>query len=251
MRFIEWIEILSLLGAEKIFIYVLHAHANILKVLQFYEMQGKVKIEKMTRLEGLYVTHGIQQFHNDMISFNDCLYKHYNEFFYLLPLDIDEIILPVKPEEKLWTDVISRLWKDGSDGYAARNAYFLLDNNHALEIQKEVPSNLMLLQHVYRSKDHLPYTQGPKSFQDTEKTLVMHNHRPMHCIGKARCDVFYIPVEDAQLQHYRQRCESFSAKECENFEQNTVEDKTLWKYKDEIIANVNKTLEGLRYFESS
>lgn len=47
VRLIEWIELLNLLGADKVFFYELQVHPNISKVLKHYEQEGKVKNENL------------------------------------------------------------------------------------------------------------------------------------------------------------------------------------------------------------
>lgn len=42
VRLVEWIELLNLLGADKVFFYELQVHPNISKVLKYYEQEGKV-----------------------------------------------------------------------------------------------------------------------------------------------------------------------------------------------------------------
>lgn len=42
VRLVEWIELLNLLGADKVFFYELQVHPNISKVLRHYENEGKV-----------------------------------------------------------------------------------------------------------------------------------------------------------------------------------------------------------------
>ncbi|KAF6213271.1 hypothetical protein GE061_010989 [Apolygus lucorum] len=42
VRMVEWIELLGLLGAEKIFFYELQVHQNISKVLKYYQKRGKI-----------------------------------------------------------------------------------------------------------------------------------------------------------------------------------------------------------------
>lgn len=42
VKLVEWIELLNMLGADKIFFYELQVHKNISKVLDYYEKEGKV-----------------------------------------------------------------------------------------------------------------------------------------------------------------------------------------------------------------
>lgn len=44
VRLVEWIELLKLLGADKIFIYELHVHPNMSKVLKHYQNEGSVRL---------------------------------------------------------------------------------------------------------------------------------------------------------------------------------------------------------------
>ena len=45
-RLVEWLELLFLLGADKIFIYDIGIHPNMTKVLRHYESRGKVDVRK-------------------------------------------------------------------------------------------------------------------------------------------------------------------------------------------------------------
>lgn len=258
MMVTEWIEILSLLGAHKIFVYVIKINPNLMKTLKYYEKKGKVKVEMISEPEGLpkraeSLTQWLQ---NELISLNDCLYKHMYEYDFLVPLDIDEIILPTRTEDKTWMDLMMRTAARGKmhktdsfSAYSAHNVFFLTDNNHKNEIQLEVPTNMHFLQHIYRAANFSGPGIGSKSFQNTERVLKMDNHFPMEVIGQEFIDYFFIDKSDGQLQHYRRDCENYPADECAGFKSNTVKDLTLWKYKNQLIFKVNESLEALKSFD--
>ena len=44
VRLIEWIELLHILGADKIFLYNLEVHPNVTKVLSYYQDKGYVDL---------------------------------------------------------------------------------------------------------------------------------------------------------------------------------------------------------------
>lgn len=260
MMITEWIEILSLLGADKIFIYVIKINPKMMKMLKFYEKKGKVKIEMINEPKGLpnraqSLTQWLQ---NELISLNDCLYKHMHEYDFLVPLDIDEIILPIRQEDRTWKDLLLRTIAKGRlnqpelySAYTAHNVFFLSDNNHEGEIQPGVPNNMHFLQHIYRAANFSGPGVGSKSFQSTEQVIKMHNHFPLETVGKDFVDYCYIDKSDGQLQHYRRDCENYPKDECEGFKTHTVKDLTLWKYKDELIAKVNKSLEEFKTFKEN
>lgn len=181
----EWIEALLLVGVDKIFIYVIELHPNMMKTLSFYERKGKVKVEMIAGPEGLpsRKQSQTQWLQTEMISLNDCLYKHMYEYEFLSPLDIDELILPTRPEDRTWSDLIARVTEKGKlprkDAYAARNVFFLTDNNHEGELQPEIPPNMQLLQNIHRAQNFSGELIGPKSLMNTDTVVVMHNHFPM------------------------------------------------------------------------
>jgi hypothetical protein len=247
-QIVEWIEILTLLGADKIFIYVIKIHPNMMKTLKYYESKGKVKVEMMTEPKGLpNKTQSLTQWlQNELISLNDCLYKHINEYEFLLPLDIDEIILPTKDEHKTWSDLVKAIetgLKERRVSYQIQNVFFLLDNIHEGEIQPEVPKEMFFLQNIHRAQNFSKTGVGSKAFQSTDWVVTMHNHYPIKCFKGL--DFFNISPELAQLSHYRRDCENYPKDECEGFKKNTVRDVKLWKIKDEVIERVKKALSDL------
>ena len=103
-RLVEWIELLSLLGADKVFLYQLEIHPNVSKVLDYYVKKGKVDLTPISLpghqpnvkiLQHLYLkskTNNKRQ--NELIPYNDCLYRNIYRYKYVALLDIDEVILP-------------------------------------------------------------------------------------------------------------------------------------------------------------
>ena len=247
MMLIEWIEILIFLGADIIIISVITIHPNMMKILKYYEKAGKVEVIMFTLPKskiGLY--------HNEMLAINDCFYKNVNKYKFVTSLDIDEFIMPTRFEDKTWQKLLTRVIMQslaselekfpGYNGYEVNNVYFNLDSIHTGEIQPEVPSNFLFLQHIYRAKEFSPNGAGAKSFMKTDNVILIHNHRPMQCVG-GRCNIFRIPYKDARLQHYRIGCgQSISDEKCNQFRNVTVRDVSLWRFKDELIKNVYKTL---------
>lgn len=252
MKLVEWMEVIKLLGADKVFFYVVSVHENVMKALRFYEKLRNVKLEFIGTPEGLPAT-STQKYQIEVILFNDCLYKHSNEFDYLAPLDIDELILPTRPEDRTWSDLIERFSKNkrhrNKQSFAFRQAYFLSNNNHEGEIQPEAPRDFHFLQSVYMSLPISAEGLTGKSFQSTQRVLLMHNHYPMACVNEENCHRAHIKVENAKLHHYRRGCFQFTEDYCKGLKNTTVKDLTLWKYKDELVTNVRQTLKALESFD--
>lgn len=144
VRLVEWIEMLNLLGAGKIFLYNLDVHENISKVLHYYEKRGIVELSPLTlpgdqpnlpEYQHLYLKNRLTaKRQNELIPYNDCLYRNLYSYQYLALLDIDEIIMPLKQEHNNWLDLMQEVeWASlyeqnySRASYNVRNVYFFDD----------------------------------------------------------------------------------------------------------------------------
>ncbi|XP_050292845.1 uncharacterized protein LOC126733555 isoform X2 [Anthonomus grandis grandis] len=260
VRLVEWIELLNLLGADKIFLYELQVHPNITKVLKHYQQEGKVHVTPITLAGILPNAPALQHYflskktnhkrQNELIPYNDCFYKHMYEYKYIALLDIDEVIMPL--EETSWKDLMDKVLKKAKDekaSYNVRNVYFLDDLIHDHGWFKEIPKYMHMMQHVYRTKNFTKPGQYVKCFHNTEKVLTLHNHFPLSCLGSS-CTSYAVETGDAQLQHYRADCVKTLKKSCEEFRKTSVMDVTIWKFKEPLIQRVSSTLRTLGFFNN-
>ena len=252
LELIEWIETQLILGVDKIIFHVRDVHAEMYKVLKFYATQGKVDIEYVTMPDGVEAYY----LKKDIIGFNDCLYKNMYRFKYLLPIEVDEIIVPARLEDKtlpdlLKTRVIPIIFNSNPNGavnFIFRTAFFFQENNKMAAVQPEVPNDFKFLQHVYRAANFSQPGSAKKSIINADWATVIFDYHAHHCFRI--CHKFEVSDEDAVVQHYSKHgCgENFSLEECEAFRKNSTKDITLWKYKDDIIRKVRKTVADLKVF---
>ncbi|XP_031778263.1 uncharacterized protein LOC100113889 [Nasonia vitripennis] len=262
VRLVEWIELIGLLGADKIFFYELQVHPNVTKVLQHYQRLGRVHVTPLTLPGGqpnvpafqhMYLTKKTNhKRQNELIPYNDCLYKHMYEYEYIALLDVDEVIMPVR--DATWQELMARvmpkalkLRNETRASYNVRNVYFLDDLLHSHGSFKDIPRYMHMLQHVYRSKNFTKPNQYIKCFHNPERVVTLHNHFPLACLG-AGCTSYPIDTEDAQLQHYRADCVKSLKKTCVEYRENSVLDTTIWRYKDKLVSRVTDTLKTLGFF---
>ncbi|KAG7197192.1 hypothetical protein KM043_007270 [Ampulex compressa] len=263
VRLVEWIELIGLLGADKIFFYQLQVHPNVTKVLDHYQKIGKIHVTPLTLPGGQPNLPGFQHMYltkktnhkrqNELIPYNDCFYKHMYEYAHIALLDIDEVIMPV--QDATWQDLMKRIMpkalkirNETRASYNVRNVYFLDDQQHGY--YKDIPRYMHMLQHVYRSRNFTMPNQYIKCFHDTERVVTVHNHFPLACLG-AGCTSYPIEIEDAQLQHYRADCVKSLKKTCVEYRENSVLDTTIWRYKDKLVERVTATLKLLGFFGPS
>lgn len=155
VRLVEWIELITLLGADKIYFYELQVHPNVTKVLEHYQRIGKVHVTPLTLPGGqpnvpsfqhLYLTKKTNhKRQNELIPYNDCLYKHMYEYEYIALLDVDEVIMPVRDatwQELMHKRVLPKAFKIRNEtraSYNVRNVYFLDDLLHSHGHFKDIP----------------------------------------------------------------------------------------------------------------
>lgn len=106
---IEWVEINNILGVDLIDMYVDKVSKETEDILRHYRDKGLVRlfnvpIHKQNR--SLW-----QRRRDHIITYNDCLYRNIKESVFVIPLDVDEIILP-KVAETL-PDLLNRLERYG------------------------------------------------------------------------------------------------------------------------------------------
>ena len=266
VRMAEWIEMLNLLGADKIFLYNLEVHPNVTKVLDHYVKAGKVDLTplslpgyqpNMQMLQHLYLKSKLNnKRQNEVIPYNDCLYRNMYRYEYIALLDIDEVIMPIKQDNwaDMMKDVVEASLKVKNETRASfnfRNVYFMDEMLEAHQPNggfKDIPPYLHMMQHVYRSANYTKPGQYVKCFHNPEKVLILHNHFPLGCLGGV-CTSYPVNTTMGHLQHYRADCVNTLKKSCASVYKNvSVIDTTIWRYKAEMISRTTDSLTKLGFF---
>lgn len=242
IRFVEWVHMLRILGADKLHIYNRFVHPDVYELLQFFEKSGFVEVLpfleprefKMGTTDTLQIN-----------MLNDCFYRNKNLYKYIVVQDTDEIILPVNEEDKNWNDLTSRILNhfkkdDDFDSYSAGNFYFSNNNLSDAQPLSDVPSYFYMLQHIQRSEKPQPPGRFEKSFNNPDRIVSLIAHYALYCLNEQRCKRTRIPENIAQLNHYREIVGS-------SFLGNVTKDKKLWRFKDQLIRDVNETLTATGY----
>lgn len=261
VRLVEWIELLNELGADKIFFYRLNVHPNISKVLDYYRALDRVDVTDLTLPGGqpnvpgfqhLYLTKKINhKRQNELIPYNDCLYRNLYRYEYIVLLDVDEVIVPIKTRN--WKQLMRRVLRQALTeknetraSYNVRNVYFLDDFIHSHGWFRDIPSYMHMMQHVYRSKNYTKPNQYVKCFHNPERALTLHNHFPLACLSQG-CTSYAVKTDEAQLQHYRADCVKTLKNSCTEYRKTSIFDTTIWRYKDRVIENTLTVLKNLDF----
>ena len=167
-----------------------------------------------------------------------------DRYKFIALLDTDEVIIPIKHANwmDMMDDVVGQL-RDKKKEFASwnfRNVYFLDNMTDLLDPQpdEDIPKEFHMMRHVYRSAKYNAPLANVKSFYNPEKVLTVHNHLP-HAVFPNTERTFSVDSEVGHLQHYRTWCAWYLSEVCaKEFMANPLRDTTIWRWKEQVIANV-------------
>jgi hypothetical protein len=237
-RFIEWVHMMILLGAEKVHFPYDYVHPDMFEIINYFEKKGLVEAWQYLNPTGNNRERLLQ-----VTTQTDCFYKVMNLYDFVAILDMDELIMPVMKEDMTWEDIIRRAnVSEYRDAYVSQNVYYPEVGAKPVE---EIPKYMYMLQHIERSKNFSKSSDALKSIVGTERVLAIHTHMPHRCIYpkpyRYKCNYFDFPRNISQNSHYRDHMDKNTTFNV------TQEDKTLWKYKDRLMQAVQKTLMDLDF----
>ncbi|KAF2359592.1 Glycosyltransferase family 92, partial [Trinorchestia longiramus] len=290
-RIIEWVEFIFILGATKIDFYVYYVHENVLNVLNYYESLGKVQVIATT-LPGeqpnaiddrtRYLKQNLwQKRRNELVIYNDCLYRNMYLYNFIIPLDVDEVPVPVK--DRTWSEMFRRMFRERPTllrkyaSFSVPNAYFFSKWNQTvhttsapseLDFNSETTSKLFMnlnnykkkfesklrfeasvarrkfhmLNHVKRSANFSKPGHNVKSFVSTKNTLLTFNHYALQALLPSLKNNLLLNSSLIQLNHYQEKCSRYILSQCINsFDRHSVVDNIIEKYSEELKARVEET----------
>lgn len=130
---VEWIETNKILGVDMIDMYVDEVTENTKEVLLHYQQKGVV------RLFHVPIKHKSgrslwQRRRDHILTYNDCLYRNIKESKYIVPLDIDEVVLPKIADT--WPELLNRLNKYGWE--SSQRSSIMIQNVFFFDFMQDV-----------------------------------------------------------------------------------------------------------------
>ncbi|XP_063879434.1 uncharacterized protein LOC135110749 [Scylla paramamosain] len=261
VRLVEWLELIFLLGADKIFLYESDIHPNMSKVLKHYISRGQIDVKKFSLPGELPNVPALQEMFfrkydpvrcaPENLVYNDCLYRNINRFKFVTAMDIDEVIMP--KTRSSWKEIMESVApgvlssKDHKwSSFAHYMVYFLPIMQEKHGWMKDVPHFMHMLQNLHRAANHTFSKWHLKSIHDTQRVLTINHHFAFECLG-GNCSVRFIPKETAQLNHYRSDCRWTLEKECPYYKNHTVLDDSIMRFKAPLLNSTLNTLYQLGF----
>ena len=148
IRLIEWIHMLQILGCEKIIIFTKSVHPDLMKILEYFQQKGFVDFYDFVEPEEVktFTYEFIQNFMLQVMQHTDSFYRARNLFKYFVALDTDEVIIPMRPEDRTWHDLMHRY--DVTDGTVSIMSYNTIFSDSGMQSYPDIPKHHYMLQHT-------------------------------------------------------------------------------------------------------
>ncbi|KAK5641893.1 hypothetical protein RI129_010440 [Pyrocoelia pectoralis] len=221
VRLMQWIEISKVLGADP------------------SQMSSSVKNKRQLRRNGTTsrtVNHDEvfnrkiwQKRRNEVITYNDCMYRNLRSSHFVIPLDIDEVIIP--RIFYTWKEALRHIFKETPPlhesfaSFSVRNAYFLE------EFGRTASTNIFFFDYTKRSQ-----------FSDEGDVF---NHYSLEPLKPGIRRTFFLPENFLQKNHYKPTCSIALLPECIKYTTSQIEmdDILINKYKTDFFKNYGKVYE--------
>ncbi|XP_030381553.1 uncharacterized protein LOC115629269 [Scaptodrosophila lebanonensis] len=239
-RIVEWLELMQLLGAERVTAYVDDGALlpNTTRTLLRYVQHGFLKLRRfrMLQLPGVDATSYLNKRVHEVLTYNDCFYRNLYEYDFIGGFDLDEVIMPLGTIRN-WTSLVHHLESTDDFGgnsncqawasYCFRNVYFP-EYREKPPYNETLPKHFYMLQHVRRVAKHLHPSLAAKCLHATAFATTLHNHFPLS--WQNSCAPLDVSTALAQMQHYR---------EPENKADllTPVLDDNIWRFEEQLVKS--------------
>jgi len=251
IEWLDWCDFLQgnrIFGARLFIFYIDKGYSNnaTRRLLAKYEQRGIVETihwQLPKEVRG-YAYRAGQHF-----TLNDCGYRLMYRAKYLLQVDIDELLVPMKVDN--WTALIYNINKVTNGGkkiasFNFRNRYFPLEEPDTFnllpnEVQRQLNGlasghRFQMLSRTTCENRLFAHRQQAKVMGIPERILLWNIHWLMnqHLVPNGSIN-FHVSGDDAELQHYRQHLEKFqkvSSRTCPR----------LLNFTGQLIRNLNESI---------
>uniref|UniRef100_A0A914V061 Glycosyltransferase family 92 protein n=1 Tax=Plectus sambesii TaxID=2011161 RepID=A0A914V061_9BILA len=256
IELVEWLELQYLLGADRVVFYTYYVHPQTAKVLDFYERERKLVQVSLTLpgespnqpfIRSNFIWRNRQQKRrNELMPYNDCLYRHIGTHRYVLIADIDEAIVPLKYGDwPTMLDNIRRQYEYADDFTAISTINVFKFPNLTTEIDESIPKYMYMLRHRRRSAALSKRGDYGKSFMYSPNVATVFNHFALHRLRPRLRNTVYVDPGVALKLHYKDSCPIESRDECPDLLHRTVDDPSLDRFAPNLTQRVTAVLKTL------
>ncbi|XP_043103635.1 glycosyltransferase family 92 protein [Puntigrus tetrazona] len=244
LQFAQTIEMYKILGVQHVVVYKTACGPDLEKLLKHYETEGILEIVPWPIDQFLNPSSGWNikkhkgdiQYYGQLVTLNECIYRHMYQSKYVLLNDIDEIIMPYKHAN------LAALMEDLQSAHPDIGV-FLIENHIFPKTQFEESekfkraewSNIPgvnIMEHIYREPSQKNVYNPTKMIVNPRKVQQTSVHSTLKNFG----DSFRVPFNVCRIVHVRVPLQGHLTKE------QLFVDKKVWDFERELIQNVDQTL---------
>ncbi|GAA6080726.1 uncharacterized protein LOC113656113 [Tachysurus ichikawai] len=245
LQFAQTMEMYKLLGVQRVVIYNTSCGSDLTRLLQHYEKEGFLEIVPWPIDQFLNpstgwnstVHKGDLHYYGQLVTLNECSYRHMYQSKYVLLNDIDEIIMPYKYSNlELLMESLQHEHEDVN--------VFLIENHIFPMTQfeesgkfhrpewKSIPG-INIMEHIYREPDRKNTYNPTKMIINPRNMIQTSVHSSLKHIGRD----YKVAFDVCRIVHVRTPLQGSLTKE------QLFVDTRVWEFEQELIPNVNRVLQ--------
>lgn len=246
-RLLQWIIINQVLGADKFELYLENIPPSTLTFLLSLErlLNGRLNLHWHAKINNAVILdpgkNVWQKRRYEVIAYNDCLYRNIHTSQFIIPIDIDEIIVPrhVSSWGALMHNVLNNN-KNNFASYTVRNAYYLRQFNKRRSILQD---KIFFFESTVRSEFSEEKESG-KSFVFTQNTLTVFNHYSLEVLKPGIRQTLFLDKKSVQMNHYKNDCSIAILPQCAKYVSSLtrINDKVIFKYQSLFYKQYQRLL---------
>ncbi|XP_059358751.1 glycosyltransferase family 92 protein [Carassius carassius] len=253
LQFAQTMEMYKLLGVQHVVIYNTSSGPDLEKLLKHYEMEGILEIVPWPIDQFLNPSSGWNiklhkgdiHYYGQLVTLNECIYRHMYQSKYVLLNDIDEIIMPYKHAS------LQSLMGDLQSAHPSIGV-FLIENHifpktqfeESRKFKRAVWNNIPgvnIMEHIYREPSRKNIYNPTKMIVNPRKVQQTSVHSSLKHFGGS----FHVPFNVCRIVHVRVPLQGHLTKE------QLIVDKRVWDFEQELIHNIDHTLKLSGFLKAS
>ncbi|KAI6218856.1 Glycosyltransferase family 92 protein [Aphelenchoides fujianensis] len=235
----EWFLLQFALGADSITTYVYHVPSETRKLLETIAMDytmtivdltlpGNVTNEPAERHAYIWGNYP-QKRRNELIPYNDCFYRYSHTHDYVLLVDTDEVVVPLRHSN--WSAMVDEFtagFRRNATSLSVRNVFkFPADGEPAGLVGRR-----------FRAADVQDAGVSGKSFISTRTAATVFNHFALHRQHGDVQRTAHLPADWALKLHFKTDCPADYKQKCADLKAKRVPDDSLDRWRADILKKV-------------
>ncbi|XP_037868525.1 uncharacterized protein LOC119628837 [Bombyx mori] len=197
---IEWIETNKILGVDIIDVYIGNISKEIESILQHYRDAGFIRLFHVP-IRNKPERSLWQRRRDHIITYNDCLYRNIQESEFIIPLDIDEIVMPKTANSlpELLKHLVKRGWNPKE--YSA----IMIKNVFFFKFMQKINKNY----YNYKNKSKTYAKRDDVRIRYARSTKILDENNSVHLFDKNKLgNKNSVDVNELQVyyENYNSRC---------------------------------------------